>query len=238
MKYTWASATHPGHIRDQNEDSLAPTDDGSGPGPLVAAIADGMGGAAAGEVASRLAIEASVLEATPDLDAATRVALGNQAVIDATVADQDLAGMGTTLTLAIFDANGVLHVAHVGDSRLYLFRDDELRLLTNDHTWVMELVSRGQLSPDAVDTHPRRHMLTRVLGMEGLTVDEVTLDLTKGDRILVCSDGLTTMLDDTRIAVHLRHSESVSEAAWALIEAANAAGGLDNTTVVVIDIAS
>ena len=81
-------------------------------------------------------------------------------------------------------------------------------------------------------------MLTRVLGMEGLTVDEVTLDLTKGDRILVCSDGLTTMLDDMRIAVHLRHNESVSEAAWALVEAANAAGGLDNTTVVVIDIAS
>jgi protein phosphatase len=200
------------------------------------AVADGMGGHAAGEVASRLAIEAAVLDTTGDLEAATRVTLGNQAVIDATVADDELAGMGTTLTLAILGIDGVMRIAHVGDSRLYLFRDDDIHLLTNDHTWVEELVARGQLTPAEAANHPRRHLLTQVLGMEKLTVDETTLDLVKRDRILVCSDGLTTMLEDARIAAHLRHDETATGAAWALVEAANAAGGYDNTSVVVIDV--
>jgi protein phosphatase len=236
MNYTWASATDSGHVRDHNEDSLAPTEDGSGSGPLVVAIADGMGGHAAGEVASRLAIDAAVIDAADDLAAAPRVTLGNQAVVDATHADDKLAGMGTTLTLAILGTDGVMHIAHVGDSRLYLFRDDELRLLTNDHTWVGELVARGQLTPAEAANHPRRHFLTRVLGMDHLTIDETKLDLVKHDRILVCSDGLTTMLEDARIATHLRHEETVTGAAWALLEAANAAGGYDNTSVVVIDV--
>jgi protein phosphatase len=236
MNYTWASATDSGHVRDHNEDSLSPTEDGSGPGPLVVAVADGMGGHAAGEVASRLAIEASVTEAVDDLEAAVRVTRGNQAVVEATRADDQLAGMGTTLTLAILGTDGVMHIAHIGDSRLYLFRDDELRLLTNDHTWVGELVARGQLSPAEAANHPRRHLLTRVLGMDSLTIDETTLDLIKRDRILVCSDGLTTMLEDARIAAHLRHEETSTGAAWALLEAANAAGGFDNTSVVVVDV--
>ncbi len=236
MNYTWASATDSGHVRDHNEDSLSPTEDGSGPGPLVVAVADGMGGHAAGEVASRLAIEAAVTEVVDDLEAAVRVTRGNQAVVDATRADDQLAGMGTTLTLAIIGTDGVMHIAHIGDSRLYLFRDDELRLLTNDHTWVGELVARGQLSPAEAANHPRRHLLTRVLGMDSLTIDETTLDLVKRDRILVCSDGLTTMLEDARIAAHLRHEETATGAAWALLEAANAAGGFDNTSVVVVDV--
>jgi protein phosphatase len=236
MNYTWASATDSGHVRDHNEDSLAPTEDGSGPGPLVVAVADGMGGHVAGEVASGLAIDAAVSDAAAGLEATTRVTLGNQAVVDATRADDELAGMGTTLTLAILGTDGAMHVAHVGDSRLYLLRDDELRLLTNDHTWVGELMARGQLTPDQAAHHPRRHYLTQVLGMEEPTIDEITLDLVKRDRILVCSDGLTTMLEDARIAAHLRHEETVTGAAWALVEAANAAGGYDNTSVVVIDV--
>ena len=236
MHYTWASATEVGHVRDGNEDALAPISDGSGAGPLVVAVADGMGGHAGGEVASSLAIEASVTKAAPGTDVAARVAQGNQAVIDATREDPALAGMGTTLTLAIFDEDATLHIGHVGDSRLYVFRDDQLRLITNDHTWVMELVSRGQLTPEAAETHPRRHLLTRVLGMQNLAVDETTLVLVKGDRILVCSDGLTSMLNDAQIAAHLRHEETVSGAAWALVEAANAAGGLDNISVVIVDV--
>ena len=237
MNYTWASVTDVGHAREENEDSLAPAEDGSSDGPLVVAVAAGMGGHVGGEVASSLAIAASVTDSSLDTEIAERFEQGNRAVLNATIENPALAGMGTTLTLGVFETDGTLRIGHVGDSRLYLFRDDELRLITNDHTWVMELVSRGQLTPEAAEMHPRRHMLTRVLGMEHLTVDETTLDLQRGDRILVCSDGLTTMLDDARIAVHLRHEDSVTGAAWALVEAANAAGGLDNTSVVVIDVA-
>lgn len=238
MNYTWASATDAGHVRDHNEDSLAPAEDGSGAGPLVVAVADGMGGHAAGEVASQLAISAAVTDAKGDAGAADRVTLANEAVVAATAADDQLKGMGTTMTLAVLDESGAMHIAHVGDSRLYLFRDDELRLLTNDHTWVGELVARGQLTEAQASAHPRRHIVTRVLGMQELAVDETTLDLAKRDRILVCSDGLTTMLEDARITVHLRHEETASAAAWALLEAANAAGGHDNISVIVIDVGS
>ena len=236
MNYTWASATHPGLVRDGNEDALSPSDDGTGRGPLVVAVADGMGGHVAGEIASRIAIDAAVDGASAAMDAVARVEAGNDAVLSATQSEPELAGMGTTMTLAILDERGRMQIGHVGDSRLYLFRDDQLQLLTNDHTWVGELVARGQLTPEAAATHPRRHMLTRVLGTSPVVVDETTLDLEKGDRILVCSDGLTSMLGDQRIAAIIRGAESVSDAAWALVEAANFEGGIDNTSVVVVDV--
>ena len=238
MNYTWATATHVGHLRDGNEDFVTPSEDGSGSGPLVVAIADGMGGHVGGEVASRLAVEAAI--APPpgeDVDVGDRVDLGNDAVLAATEEDPSLAGMGTTLTLGLFDTDGALHIGHVGDSRLYLLRDGELRQLTRDHTWVMDMLSRGQLSEKQAVNHPRRHLLTRVLGMAGVPVDEDTLELEEGDRLLVCSDGLTTMLRDRAIAGILRDAETPSDAVWALVEGANAAGGYDNTTVAVVDVA-
>jgi protein phosphatase len=236
MNYTWASATHTGHVRDGNEDSMAPEHDGSGPGPLIAAVADGMGGHAAGEVASQLAIEAA-LEPVPNaLDARSRVLRGNDAVLAAAAADAALAGMGTTLTLAIFHPDGHVEIGHIGDSRLYLLRAEELQQLTDDHTWVMEMVARGLLTEEAAVTHPRRHMVTRVIGMDDIQVDELELQVEAGDRVLVCSDGLNSMLDDYTIRSVLAGSPSASEAAWSLVEAANAAGGVDNTTVVVVDV--
>jgi protein phosphatase len=236
MKYTWATASHVGHVRDQNEDAVVPAVDGSSEGPVVVAVADGMGGAAAGEVASRLAIDAATEGPAGDVDTTRRITEGNRAVLDAVLDDPARAGMGTTLTLGVFTADGSLHLGHVGDSRAYLLRNDEISMLTTDHTFVMELVSRGQLSPEAAATHPRRNLITRVVGMEDVTVDQFEVSLTPGDRILICSDGLTDMIDDDAITRILSSEDSVPGAAWALVEAANAAGGVDNTTVAVVDV--
>ncbi len=234
MKYTWATATHVGHVREQNEDAVAPEIDGTSSGPVVVAVADGMGGAAAGEVASRLALEAAIAGPPADTDTARRISDGNRAVLDAVLEDPSQAGMGTTMTLGVFDVAGTLHLGHVGDSRAYLFRNDELRRLTTDHTYVMELVARGQISIEDASTHPRRNLITRVVGMEDVAVDTDDVALEPGDRVLICSDGLTDMLDDESITEILRRETSVPGAAWALIEAANTAGGVDNTTVAIV----
>ncbi len=237
MRYTWASATHVGLVRAGNEDSVRPTNDGSAEDPLIVAVADGMGGAVAGEVASRVAIEAAL---AADADAAItpgdRVREGNTAVVGAIANDFELSGMGTTLTLGLFLPTGLLQIGHIGDSRMYLFRDNELRQLTTDHTFVAELVAMGQITVEQAETHPRRHLVTRVIGTETVDVDEFDLDLEPGDRIVMCSDGLNSMLRDTEIARILRKSDAPSDAAWSLVEAANAAGGNDNTTVAVVDV--
>ena len=200
MNYTWATATHVGYIRDGNEDAVVPADDGAGVGPVVVAIADGMGGHVGGEVASRLAIDAAAgPAATAAIDTRGRVEAGNDAVIAASNDDPNLLGMGTTLTLALFDEEGIAHIGHVGDSRLYLLRNASLRQVTVDHTWVMDMQRRGQLSEDQAANHPRRHLLTRVLGMENVDVDIDDIGLRGGDRILLCSDGLTNMLSDDSV---------------------------------------
>jgi protein phosphatase len=239
MNYTWATATHVGHVREGNEDAVAPTQDGAGPGPIVVAIADGMGGHVAGEVASGLAIGAA-MQPAPDSDigVAARVTAGNEAVVGAAIEDPALTGMGTTLTLGLFEPDGTLRIGHVGDSRLYLLRDGELSQITRDHTWVADMLSAGRITEDEAATHPRRHLLTRVLGMDNVEVDEQDQRLHDGDRVLICSDGLTTMLRDDGVTPILRDAETPSDAVWALIEAANAAGGYDNTTVAVVDVAS
>ena len=239
MNYTWATATHVGHVRDGNEDAIAPDSDGIGSGPLLIAIADGMGGHVGGEVASRLAIDAAAgARADVPIAPRSRVEAGNEAVIQASEENPDLAGMGTTLTLALFGADGNVRIGHVGDSRMYLLRGGSLRQLTTDHTWVMDMLRRGQLSEEQAAKHPRRHLLTRVLGMTDVDVDEDELELHGGDRALLCSDGLTTMLADGSVQEILVDAETPSDAVWALIEAANAAGGYDNTTVAVVDVAS
>jgi len=239
MNYTWATATDIGHMRDGNEDTVTPTEDGAGAGPFIVAIADGMGGHVAGEVASRLAIDAAiVVPVGASISPRTRVEAGNEAVMAASVDNPKLAGMGTTLTLAVFDAEGGIHVAHVGDSRLYMMRDGDLRQITTDHTWVTEMERRGQLTRDQAADHPKRHLLTRVLGMADVEVDEDDLELRAGDRVLLCSDGLTTMLEDEPVQEILATAETPSDAVWALVEAANAAGGYDNTTVAVVDVAT
>ncbi len=237
MKFTWASATHVGLVRSGNEDSIRPTADGSVDHPVVIAVADGMGGAVAGEIASRIAIEAAVAD---DADAAItpgdRVRAGNDAVVGAVAEDYTLSGMGTTLTLGLFLPEGVLKVAHIGDSRLYRLRNEELDQLTNDHTLVAELIAMGQITTEQAEIHPRRHLVTRVIGTDPINVDEFEVSLEAGDRLLFCSDGLTSMLRDPDVAEILGATPSPSEAAWSLVEAANAAGGTDNTTVAVVDV--
>jgi serine/threonine protein phosphatase PrpC len=235
MKYVWGAGTHVGRVRDGNEDSLYPSESGSSEEPVILMVADGMGGAVAGEVASRLAVQAAA-EAAPG-DPRTpedRVLTANRAVVEATRDDPSLAGMGTTMTLVKLDAERA-EFAHVGDSRAYLLRNGELRLLTTDHTLVHELIEMGRITPEEAEHHPHRHLITRVLGLGPIGVDTFTVDLEDGDRILLCSDGLNTMVSDFVIQELLAAGQGVEPTAWALIEQANSAVGLDNTTVLVID---
>ncbi|MDJ0791128.1 MAG: protein phosphatase 2C domain-containing protein [Acidimicrobiia bacterium] len=236
MKYVWSTGTHVGRVREGNEDSVFPDEPGSSEGPTFLMVADGMGGAVAGEVASRLAVEAASADPPEEATPEERVLAANRAVVDATREDPSLAGMGTTMTLVQLDADGRAEFAHVGDSRAYLLRSGELRLLTTDHTLVHELIELGRITPEEAEHHPHRHLITRVLGLGPIGVDTFTLDVEDGDRILLCSDGLNTMVSDFTIQQLLDTDQGVDPTAWALIEHANTAGGLDNTTVVVIDV--
>jgi serine/threonine protein phosphatase PrpC len=236
MKYVWGTGTDAGRVREQNEDSQFPTTSGNAGGPVVLMVADGMGGAVAGEVASRLAVEAAALDHEDEtIEPIARVVSANEAVIEATIADPSLSGMGTTMTLVRLNPDGTADFAHVGDSRAYLLTEGGMRLLTNDHTVINELVELGKITPKEAENHPHRHMLTRVLGIGPISVDTFSIDLQPGDRILLCSDGLTTMVADFTIEQILDAGEGVEPTSWALIEQANTAGGVDNTTVVVID---
>lgn len=236
MNYVWSTGTHVGRVRDGNEDSLFPASSGASGGPVLLMVADGMGGAVAGEVASKVAVEAaSAQAASEDVTPESRVIKANEAVTEAVAADSSLAGMGTTMTLVLLTDDGTADFAHVGDSRAYLLRDGELSHVTTDHTLVNELIELGRISPDEAERHPHRHLLTRVLGLGPVGIDTRSLELHEGDRILLCSDGLTTMVSDFGIHQILNVGENVEATVWSLIEHANAAGGVDNTTVVVID---
>jgi serine/threonine protein phosphatase PrpC len=233
VKYQWAAASHKGRVRNNNEDSYAPATAGRGTGPVVLMVADGMGGAIGGEIASQLAVEhASTGSGSP----VERVIRANEAVVERTVSEPGLAGMGTTLTLAEFGDDGTVNLAHVGDSRAYLWHQGLLEQLTDDHTVVAEQLAAGHISPADAVSHPQRSMLTRVLGISPeIDVDSISFDSEAGDRILICSDGLTNMVEDDRVA-QLLAKGSPEEAVWALIEEANRAGGHDNITVVVVDV--
>lgn len=236
MNYVWSTGTHVGRVREGNEDSLFPESSGSSSGPELLMVADGMGGAVAGEIASGIAVTvASEADISDPISSEDRVLKANEAVGEAVAADSSLAGMGTTLTLVKLTVDGVLDLAHVGDTRAYLLRDGELQQLTTDHTLVNELIELGRITPDEAENHPHRHLITRVLGLGPVGVDTMRMDLEDGDRVLLCSDGLTTMVSDFGIEQILAAGEGVEATVWALIEHANVAGGVDNTTVVVID---
>jgi protein phosphatase len=233
VNYQWAAGSHRGRVRNNNEDAYAPETSGHGRAPLVVMVADGMGGAAGGEVASQLAVEQASKSTGTVID---RVIRANNAVFERSVTDPALAGMGTTLTLIEFGDDGMARVGHVGDSRAYLWRGDNLEQLTNDHTVVAEQIAAGRIRPVDAANHPQRSMLTRVLGIgPEIETDEMELPVHPGDRFLLCSDGLTAMLADDRIA-SLLEGGSPEEVVWSLIEGANRAGGHDNVTVVVVDV--
>lgn len=222
--------TDTGRQRRANEDSLFARSP-------VFVVADGMGGAQAGEVASRIAVEAF----EPGLPAggsgeerlAAVARLANQRIHDLATDDAARTGMGTTLTAALVDAGGV-SLAHVGDSRAYRLRDGGLERLTNDHSLVGELVRRGKLTEAEAEEHPQKSVITRALGVEaGVEVDTITVPARAGDVFLLCSDGLTSMIGDDLVGEILHTSKTLSEAGHRLVDEANAHGGRDNITVVI-----
>jgi serine/threonine protein phosphatase PrpC len=229
MKVTAAVATDVGLVREGNEDSYL-TDE-----PLFA-VADGMGGHRGGEVASQLAVETleklfkKRVGELPD-----QVREANRVVFERSVVDEKVAGMGTTLTAALVEGDRV-RLAHVGDSRAYLLRDGDLRLLTEDHTLVHRMVTEGEISKEEAETHPQRSVLTRALGVDTIVdVDDDTVQVRPGDRLLLCTDGLTSMVSEQAIEEALRAVPDPQEAAERLVRLANEGGGTDNTTVVVLD---
>jgi serine/threonine protein phosphatase PrpC len=218
-----------GRQRDANEDSYFAQSP-------VFAVADGMGGAQAGEVASRLAAESldSVQRGTESPEAYLRAIAktANARIHRLAQRDTSRSGMGTTFTAALLEGDEV-GLAHVGDSRAYLFRDGELKLLTSDHSLVEELRRQGRLTDEQAEDHPQRSIITRALGPErDVEVDTMTYRARPGDIYLLCSDGLTTMVKEDRMAAILADSSSLEEAATRLVAEANQAGGRDNITVV------
>jgi protein phosphatase len=232
MKLLTTALTDVGRVRAANEDSYV-IDDETG----VLAVADGMGGHQAGEVASATAIAAlqSGLKEGRPIDEA--IVDANTVVIERASSDPELRGMGTTLTAAVVDDDHVLLIGPVGDSRAYVLRDGEFEQLTVDHSVVAELIAAGQLTEAEAEIDPRRAMITRALGIDvDVDVDVIPLDLSVGDRVLFCSDGLTTMVRDEAIADVLRTETDRARAAQELVEAANSAGGADNITVLLVDV--
>jgi protein phosphatase len=230
------SATDVGRRRQINQDMILESD-------TIFAVADGMGGHQGGEVASLTAVETLRIafrrDATADgLESAIRAA--NDAVEEQAMASAELRNMGTTLTaIALVPDSGdeLLTIAHIGDSRAYLLRDGELRQLTDDHSVPEELVRQGQLTPAEAAVDPRRHVLTRVIGASfGEGPDVQKLVPYAGDRLLICSDGLYNEVDDNAIATVMRKTRDPKAAARQLVEMANANGGADNISVVVIDV--
>lgn len=224
-----------GSVRDSNEDALLVRDS-------VYAVADGMGGHLAGEVAS-----ATALEPIEELDgrifqdnAAAVTALSdavvaaNERVSQLAIENPDYRGMGTTLTAALVEGRR-LHVAHVGDSRAYLLRDGHFSQLTDDHTLVQHLVDEGQITREEAARHPQRSVITRAIGVsEDVEVDSMSLELQPGDQVLLCSDGLSGVVEDDDIARTLLEVDGTDDTVDALIDLANDAGGPDNITVLLL----
>lgn len=228
MRLHIGASTHVGRVRKGNEDSYMADE------PLFA-VADGMGGHQGGEVASKLALD-TLRKATDGVALAQAVQDANKAVFERAGRDPGLAGMGTTLTAFLVEGD-TLRLAHVGDSRAYLMRDGELQRITTDHTVVEGLVEKGELTPQEASIHPQRSILTRAIGVDGeVQVDQGSIQPHPGDRLLLCSDGLTGMIEEADIQRILEEHEDPQAAADALVDAANEAGGQDNITAVIIDV--
>ncbi len=233
-----AAESNVGRKRRHNEDSYVSA-------PPVFAVADGMGGAQAGEVASALAA-GTVSEAeadpgaTPEERVVSLVKAANLRVHERASSDASVSGMGTTMTVAMLSDDGKVTIGHVGDSRAYRLRHDRLEQLTDDHSLVAELVRRGELTPEEAAVHPQRSVITRALGTEAdVDVDVFTVDAEDGDLYLLCSDGLSTMVDGGTIEQILRNNRSSLDAAThALIKAANDRGGDDNITAILFAVAA
>jgi PPM family protein phosphatase len=230
-----AAHSDTGRKRRRNEDAYVMR-------PPLFAVADGMGGAQAGEIASRLAAEA-LRDDGGDGSGEDRVnelvQTANRRVYERATADAAASGMGTTVTVALVGGDDVT-IGHVGDSRAYLIREGELTQLTEDHSLVGELIRSGKLSPEEAESHPQRSVITRALGTDpDVDVDVFSVQTAPGDVFLLCSDGLTTMVGDGLILdVVEQHRDDLDAAARALVGTANRGGGEDNITVVFFEIAA
>lgn len=230
------AATDTGRVRSNNEDNLLVSE-------RLFAVADGMGGHSAGEVASQVAIDALrvAFNGDPTVDGLVdAVRRANDAVLERADDDPELSGMGTTLTAVALVPSGEgdeLVVVNVGDSRTYLLRQGELNQLTEDDSLVGQLVRDGRIEPSEARHHPQRNIITKALGLDGrLDVDPLQLIPVQGERLLLCSDGLTDEVGEDEIASLLRQHADPQNAARALVDMANERGGGDNVTVVVIDV--
>jgi protein phosphatase len=233
----WGSATDEGRVREINEDSFLADDS-------LWAVADGMGGHAAGEVASAIAVQTLREHAGPSADEIVEaMRLANRAVVEQAGRDPSMRGMGTTLSVVALvpggddGASDEIVVANVGDSRVYRLHDGELEQLTDDHSLVGDLVRAGRITPAEARVHPNRNIVTKVIGNEDdVVADSWIVDPHAGDRYLLCSDGLTDEVEDVAIARVLRATKDPSAAAKELVDLANAAGGRDNITAVIVDV--
>jgi PPM family protein phosphatase len=229
-----ATLTDTGRRRRHNEDAFVAE-------PPLFAVADGMGGAQAGELASSLAAAALKDSQEPGGGGEGRVdeliQQANRRVYERQSQDAAASGMGTTMTVALVE-DGRVAFGHVGDSRAYLIRGGALEQLTEDHSLVAELVRSGKLSPEEAEGHPQRSVITRALGTDpDVDVDTFSIETKPGDLFLICSDGLTSMVDDETILEEVaRNRHDLKSAAKALVRAANKGGGEDNITVVFFEI--
>jgi PPM family protein phosphatase len=230
-----ASRSDTGRKRRRNEDAYVVQ-------PPLFAVADGMGGAQAGEVASRLAVEALADDGGGTGGESRVLELiqeANRRIYEHQGSNSDTSGMGTTMTVALVE-DGIVTIGHVGDSRAYLVRDGAVDQLTEDHSLVAELIRSGKLSPEEAESHPQRSVITRALGSDpDVDVDTFTVEAQPGDVFLLCSDGLTSMVDDESILEAVEgHRGDLDGAASELVRRANRAGGEDNITVVCFEIAA
>jgi serine/threonine protein phosphatase PrpC len=250
MKITYKAVSDVGRKRKGNEDSLFVN-----PEQHLFVVADGMGGHAAGEIASKVAVESINefvcltggdeeitwpfgLDENISYDGnrlKTAIRYANRKVLEATKEKSEYEGMATTVAAVLVDGD-TANLGHVGDSRVYLVRDGEINQLTSDHSWVNEQIQSGVISPDQARTHPLRNVVTRALGGKpDLQVDMQQHKAKAGDILLLCSDGLTTMIPDEDIVRVVRDADGdVEKAAQALVASANAKGGEDNITVLLI----
>jgi PPM family protein phosphatase len=229
-----AALSHAGRKRRQNEDAYVLE-------PPLFAVADGMGGARAGEIASSLAAaalqESDGNGASSEARVAALIEEANRRVFRRASEDREASGMGTTMTFALVEGDRVT-IGHVGDSRAYLIREGRLEQLTDDHSLVAELVRSGKLTPEEAEIHPQRAVITRAVGTEpDVDVDTFSVQGEAGDLFLICSDGLTDMVDEARILDAVEQNRGdLKSAAKALVNAANRVGGEDNITVVFFEL--
>lgn len=228
----FGSRTDIGCVRDQNEDSLFVN-------PPLYVVADGMGGHAAGEIASEIAVRtiSELAPDTADTEALSKaVEQANRNIINAPLSGKGREGMGTTCTAAVLDGTH-LAIAQVGDSRAYLLHNGRLSQITRDHSLVANMVEAGQLTPDEARIHPNRSVITRALGNDPATTPDLyEISVEEGDRLLLCTDGLSSMLEDDEIQAVMNRISDPQQCASMLVNGALVAGGLDNITVIIVNI--